>query len=339
MWKQQVAMPLMVLALLVAVTGPVWAADGVDASLVADRTELTVGEVVGLTLEVSHPAGYQVIVPQLEPVWGDFEVRSQSPVETTVHEDGTATTRQRIEVTLFSLGEFETPALALTLRDGSGQLVEETIPSVALQVVPTLAEDDNELRDIKPQAALAMAPGWPWMVGGLAAASFAAALGWWAYRRRKGESLGMVDNRPAWRVAYDTLDTVADMRLLETGRIKEHYTLVTDVLRAYLEGQFHLRVFDRTTSELRSILSQSELQMEHARRFLQLFGESDLVKFAKYAPDQAPAEQLIEEARKLVDLTRPQPESELEEFLGEGRDESKDPRAPRRLSRAQEARV
>ena len=340
MKKLPLAMPLLILVLLLASASPAWAADGVQASLVADRTELTVGDVVALTLEVTHPAGYQVIVPQLDSLWGDFEVQDQSPVETTTNEDGTATTRQRIEVTLFNVGEFETPALALTLRDGAGQVIEESVAPLALSVVPTLAEDDSELRDIKPQAGLDVAAAWPWIAGGLAMAALVAALAWWVIRRRRGESLDrMADNRPAWQVAYDTLATIAALDLPAQGRFKEHYTLVTDVLRAYLEGQFQLRVFERTTSELRPILSQSELQVEHARRFLQLFAESDLVKFAKATPDTAAAGQLIDQARQLVDLTRPQPASDLEEFLREGQAPPQDPSSARRLARTQEARA
>ena len=41
--------------------------------------QFTVGDPVQLTLAVTHPAGYQVILPQIAPAWGDFTVVSQSP--------------------------------------------------------------------------------------------------------------------------------------------------------------------------------------------------------------------------------------------------------------------
>jgi len=178
-------------------------------------------------------------------------------------------------------------------------------------VVPTLAEDDNDLRDIKPQAALTVPPVWPWIVGGTLLAAAAALAGWWAYRRRQGKPFGLApaaDNRPAWQVAFDTLDAIEAMDLLQRGRFKEHYTLVTDGLRTYLENQFGLRVFDRTTSELKPILQGSELRPEHSRRLLDLFADSDLVKFAKFVPDLKTAGRLTARARELVELTRPRPE-------------------------------
>jgi hypothetical protein len=287
----------------------------VQVTLAADREELTVGDPVQLSLEVTHPAGYQVIIPKLEQMWGEFEVLGQSQATTSANDDGTETTRQIIEATLFNLGEFETAPLPLTVTDGAGQVIEEVVPAISLAAIPTLAEDDNNLRDIKPQAGLAVPPLWPWIAGGLAAAVLAAVAGWWAYRRWQGKPFGLapVDNRPPWQVAFDELARIEGLGLLENQRFKEYYTLVTDCLRNYLEDQFDLRVFDRTTSELKPILRQSDLAPEHTRRFLDLFTESDLVKFAKFTPDRDAAWQLVGEARSLVDLTRPVPEPEAAE--------------------------
>jgi hypothetical protein len=296
----------MVLLALVAL--PAYAANGVEVTLAPDRNELTVGDPVRLALEVTHPAGYQVIIPKLEQVWGDFEVRSQSAATTTANEDGTETTGQTIEVTLFNLGDFETPPLTLTIGDAAGQIFEEIVPSTLLTVAPTLAEDDSELRDIKPQAGLNLPPTWPWIVGGLLLAAVLAVAGWWAYRRRRGEPFltPVVYNRPPWQVAYDELTRIEGLGLLDQQRFKEYYTLVTDCLRTYLEAGFSLQVFEHTTSELRVTLRQSDLTPEQARRFLDLFSESDLVKFAKFTPDVESGRRLIGEARDLVTGTRDQ---------------------------------
>jgi hypothetical protein len=313
MSKRILTLLLLFLSLLAFSAAPVLAAEGIEVTLTPDRQELAVGDPVQLTLEVTHPAGYQVILPKLEQAWGPFEVRSQSQATTTANDDGSEATRQTIEVTLFDLGEFETPELQVGISDGAGQVSEERVPPISLTVVSTLAEDDNNLRDIKPQAALTVPPLWPWIVGGVLLAALAAMAGWWAYRRRQGKPFGLapaVDNRPAWQVAFDTLAAIEGMDLLAQGRFKEHYTLVTDTLRTYLENQFGLRVFDRTTSELKPILRGSELQPEHSRRLLDLFADSDLVKFAKFVPDLKTASRLTARARELVELTRPKPELE-----------------------------
>jgi hypothetical protein len=150
----------------------------------------------------------------------------------------------------------------------------------------------------------------PALMTGLAMATVAAGSGWWLYRRWRGKNgLGaVVDNRPPYQVAYDELDRITELKLPEQGRLKAHYTLVTDCLRTYLEQQFSLHAFDRTTTELRMVLNQSPIAPDHTRRVINLFSESDLVKFAKLQPELAEARQLIDEARIVVTSTKPRPE-------------------------------
>jgi hypothetical protein len=316
--------PIFVAAVLLMVVLPASAAADVQVSLTASNEELTVGDPVQIALDVNHPAGYQVIIPQLEQTWGDLEVRSQSQATTTANEDGTETTSQTIEVTAFNLGDLSTAELPLTIRDGAGQVTEEVVPALSLAVVPTLAEDDMTLRDIKPQAALAIPATWPQILGGVLLAAALAAGGWWAFRRWQGKSpfgLGpVVDNRAPWQVAYDELTRIESLNLLDQRRFKEHYTLVTDCLRIYLEAQFDLRVSDRTTSELRPVLRKSDLSTDHVRSVLDMFMESDLVKFAKFTPDLDTARKQTGMARLWVDETRPRPE--LEELLSEAQQPS-----------------
>jgi hypothetical protein len=288
------------------------AAGGVEITFTAAKNELTVGDPVQLTLEVKHPAGYQVIIPSLGvgQNWGDFEVRSQSQAETLANPDGSETTRQTIEVTLFAPGAFQTPPLTLTIRDNEEQISEENTPPVSLTVTPVLAKDDETLLDIKPQAQLAVPPRWPWLLAGLPVAGL---LGWGSWRlwrrlvqRRSAPAL-VIDARLPYQVAFDELARIDHLKLPEQGQFKEHYTLVTDCLRRYLEQQHQVRAFDRTTTELRTSLKQSALALEHTRRLLDLFSEGDLVKFAKFIPALEQARQLTHQARQLVAETHPIP--------------------------------
>jgi hypothetical protein len=200
----------------------------------------------------------------------------------------------------------------LTISDGSGAVLEETTPAVALTVVPTLAEDDSTLKDIRPQIGMKVPSLLPWILGGWLLAAVLIGGGLWLYRRWRGESLfaSVIDNRPPYQVAFDELDRINGLRLPEKGRFKQHYTLVTDCLRAYIEMQFHVHAFDRTTTELKVSLRGSSMAPDHARRFIDLFMESDLVKFAKLTPEIETAYHLTDQARTLVDLTRPAPEPE-----------------------------
>jgi hypothetical protein len=310
MKRKNLILILVTAATFLVMAWPVQAAGNVQATLTAERSELTVGDPVQITLEVTHPADYQVIIPKLEPGWGDFEVRGQSQAETLPNADGTETTRQTLTVTLFKPGTFETPPLPLTISDGAGQVTEDSAPPVSLSVIPVLAEGDTSLNDIRPQVRLDLPASWAAIIAGLVLASVVAGGGLWLYRRWHSQRRFAIENRPADQVALDELKRIDGLQLPTKGRFKEHYTLVTDCLRTFVERQFQVHAFDRTTSELKLSLNRSTMSSEHARMFVDLFSDSDFVKFAKLIPTKEEADQATCDARELVELTRPGPELE-----------------------------
>ena len=85
-----------------------------------------------------------------------------------------------------------------------------------------------------------------------------------------------------------------------------------------------ISVYERTTSELKAVFRHSDLAPEHVREFLDLFADSDMVKFAKFTPDVETARHLVVRVRELVEVTSSQvreqakPESDLESFFADG---------------------
>ena len=73
---------------------------GILISFTSDRSELTVGDPVTLTLGVMHSEDQAVVLPGIGPEWGPFEVWSQTAAQTISNGDGTKTTFQQLQVTL-----------------------------------------------------------------------------------------------------------------------------------------------------------------------------------------------------------------------------------------------
>ena len=57
------------------------AQEPVGVDLVADNTEFTVGDVVNLTLEITHPESYQVFPDRLPKAWGSFDLTGEEEAE------------------------------------------------------------------------------------------------------------------------------------------------------------------------------------------------------------------------------------------------------------------
>lgn len=282
----------------------------IDITITPDKTELTVGDVVLLALEIRHPAGLRAVIPALPQDWGDFEVRSQSPAEMQTGLDGSLITRLVIAVTLFTPGVYTTPSFSITFQEEDGSTRTENVPVVTLTVRSVLQEGEAQLRDIKPQAHLK--PPFPWLglLSGLLLAGIAAAA-IWRLHRRQTISPDAPDETPnpylAYRVALAELARIAGLRLPEAGRFKEHYTLLGNCLRRYLEDQFSLSARGRTTLDLRRELRRSSLPPQAVQDLLEIFSECDLVKFARFQPSSGQAHRCIEQARRLVEQSMPQP--------------------------------
>jgi hypothetical protein len=307
MLKRPLQALLLITLLLLAVAPAAAQGDGpVTAVLSAPDGQHAVGDPIPLTLALTHPAAYQVILPILPDAWGDFEVVSQSPATVVANADGTATTTMLIDARLFQPGVFDTPPLEVSVTDGQGGLQQVLAAPAAVSIVSVLQEGDTALRDIKPQAALPIPAAWPWMAAGLAAVALVAVVMWQARRRRKLA----LDNRQTHEVALDGLRIVEGLRLPEQGRFKEHYTLVSDTVRIYVERRFAVPALERTTGEIRPNLARVDMAPEVSALLIAFLQESDLVKFSKWTPDVASAHQLLAHGRMIVEATKPKPPAE-----------------------------
>jgi hypothetical protein len=296
MHRKTLSFAFLVLALLVPLG--VYADAAITAQLVTPEGEITVGDSIPLILEVTHPEAAVVLWPDLPPQWGDWAVVAQSPLETEGNGDGTATSRLSIDARLFAPGDFSTPPLSLSVGDSDGQLVEVKVAPASLTVQSVLVEGDTALRDIKPQAELPFARLWPWLLAaGLGALIAGAVL---ILKRRRGQLPTVADNRPPHQKALDQLAYIEQQRLPDKGRIKRHYTLISDCLRVYVEDTTEVPVMERTTREVGTELKATDLEPQHVGRLVGLLSACDLVKFARFDPGADRAYQAVDEAREFV---------------------------------------
>lgn len=304
MTKKLAFLPIILLIAILTV-GSVAAQENVSATLVVPEGEFTVGDSVELALTVTHPAGYHVISPEIPEAWGDFIIKSQSPPLTIQNDDGSETTAILIDARLFAPGEYSTPPLTLNVTDGAGQLRELTVAPAAVNIASVLVEGDTELRDIKPQAEMPFLNLLPWVAGGLLLAALAAG-GFLLWKRHQAKlALAAIDNRLPHEVAFDELDRIGRLGLPEQGRFKEHYSLISDTVRFYIERTYHVPMLERTTGEIRISLLQTTISRANGAQLLAFLDESDVVKFSEYTPSESSAYEMIGRARGIVEATKP----------------------------------
>src|SRR5690349_6745381 len=213
----------------------VGAQENIQAGLFSELQNLTLGDVVPLTLSVTHPAGWRVIPPELAREWGDFEVVSQAASQIARNADGTETTQQQINVQVFNLGLFQTPPLTVAVVDAAGNITTHDVAPTSLTVNPTITGDDTALRDIKPQAEMTVPPISPVFIVAAVLGVLAVIVAVTLMLGRLRQPPVVVDLRSIGEKTQDELSDIQDMNLIAAGDFKGHYALLSDCIRRYIE--------------------------------------------------------------------------------------------------------
>jgi len=157
----------------------------------------------------------------------------------------------------------------------------------------------NDIRDIKGLVPVPHEWWWLWLLLALAAAVAVAA---WLWKRRKpAEHTPAVPPPTPYETAVRALQRLRE----ENPPIEQFYTWLSDIVRQYLEGRFHLRAPERTTEEFLFEASQNgALTPAHKELLAAFLQESDLVKFARHRPQATDQQRAFSAAERFVEETR-----------------------------------
>lgn len=108
--------------------------------------------------------------------------------------------------------------------------------------------------------------------------------------------------------ALNALEELRQQQLWQQGKVKEYHTLLTDILRNYLEETYHIQSTEMTTDQtldaFRSCPAYKEEAYGHLRQILQT---ADMVKFAKSEPLPYQHDLSMSQAVDFVKAIAPQP--------------------------------
>lgn len=122
------------------------------------------------------------------------------------------------------------------------------------------------------------------------------------YRKAKAAEL------PLWMLVLNDLHRLRSNIRSGSVSLDSAFVALTDIVRGYLEKRFKLRASKQTTEEFLAGINQDNGPLPAAQRpFLKEFMEAaELVKFAKFPPDENILNHALSKAETLVNETRPQ---------------------------------
>jgi hypothetical protein len=258
---------------------------------------VTVGEPLVYSVDVPLAPDERVAGPGPDADFTPWEVRDYGEERV---EDGARLTYQLVA---FETGEQKIPAIEVRVEDPDGKTRVLNTKEARAEVASVLEEGDEQPADIRGPMALREEP----LAVLLRVLAIALVVGVVAagigllWRRTRSKAVGEQEAPdPPDVAALKALRQLKDARLPEQGETKQHYTILSDVLRAYLAGRYGIRTLEETTSAIVAGLRATGDAAEYVVRFEDLLRESDLVKFAKARPAAPACYSAVEASADLV---------------------------------------
>ncbi|MCF0213380.1 MAG: cell wall anchor protein [Muribaculaceae bacterium] len=280
-----------------------------------DSAYLLMGNTTPLRIEVilaGRPEGrLDVPAKQYPP---EVEIASPGEIDTTDLGNDRYQLSQEITLQAFDSGLYVIPPVSYIIGNDTFAAKE-----LALKVVPVPVDS---LTDIHGYADV-IDPGLRWydrlpdwlvdygfwillalvVIGG----------GTWAYMRygRKVKQIltSTVEKRePPYEAAMRQLNILREEHLCESGREREFYTRLTEILRVYLEDRFGINAMEMTTPQILNALNSNEQTRTPRRYMTSILEMADFVKFAKVRPLPDDNVKSFNDAMNFVEDTKPLPE-------------------------------
>ncbi|MCI5979194.1 MAG: BatD family protein [Bacteroidales bacterium] len=158
---------------------------------------------------------------------------------------------------------------------------------------------------------------WPWVLLGLGLI----ALGVAVFILYKKNGPGLLPRKkviPPYQLAMQQLDQLKRSKLAEKGQPKEYYTVLTDILRQYLEGRFQIYAREMTSTQILQAMKENNETNAFTDAIRPMLETADFVKFAKQTPLPDENVRSFTVVHSFVKDTRPVEEEQPAKGKGKG---------------------
>lgn len=279
----------------------------VEASV--DTTDYLIGDRINYSLKITSDKNVYPLRPYFSDSlnYVDF-IRELEPIASEAAEQKIF--EYKYVLTKFDSAEVNLPAIKVDYRiEGDTTLKSVLSNPVSFNVHRVTVSQEEDIKDIKPPVRIPL--NWwiilLWVIIGL----LLSALAFFIYKKYlKKKPVEIVEKPkvitiPAHVAALSKLDKLASEQLWQKGFVKDYHSRITEIIREYFEQRFGLPALEMTTSESLENLSRrkdANVVLTVTERFL---NNADLVKFAKYQPLPSVNEEMMVQAKEIVNTTIP----------------------------------
>ncbi len=291
-------------------------AQTVTVTATTDSLEYLIGDFIHYDITVEAPENTEVFVPPFADSLKQLTFLRKEKTEETKTAKGIRRVFRYVLAGYDSL-KAEIPSVPVVLKKQGGNGYDTLLTNkVTLYVNKVKVDKKKDIRDIKN--VLTIPYDWLTLVLIILAILLLIALAYFVYKKyfRKKESATERKTvkvvLPPHKIAYKKLNELEAEKLWQNGKIKEYHSRLTEIIREYFEKRFGFNSLEMTSGETLEELRKRGVSLETLQTAERFLSNADMVKFAKFQPMPTVNEEMMKEAYKIIDLTKPNENGDAE---------------------------
>lgn len=278
-----------VLLLFTTVSSVAFAQGDAKVNARIDAQKINIGDRVRVFIEVQHnPDQGKLQWAFIPDTFNHLEVVDKGKIDTS-RNGALNVYKQKLELTGFDSGQFVIPSFSFTLIPNQGATASLLTDSFSLLVQTVAVDTTQPFKPIK--GIIAVKGSWkdylPWIIGGIAGLAVLAFLVWYFLIRKKKPAPVAPIAAPQETIQQRALRLLTELeqeQLWQSGKVKEYYVRLTEIVRGYLEVRFNTAAMELTTDELLDKSSRLPALLPFRNLLSVILRTADLAKFAKAEP-------------------------------------------------------
>lgn len=269
-----------------------------------------IGDPIMVSIDVRYKKGISASLPlQLE--LGDFSELSRDEdhqIKGAKGEIPDVEHRFELKIAAYKLGELELPPISILALNSGGELLTLKTQPLKILIKSVMANEPKpKLKKEAPPVSVFQRTWWLlYLLIGIAVVSLTILITLIIRKRieeRKKAALPPPPPIPPHIIAHKRLDELAVDQFIAEDNYKGLYLELSEIIREYVGGRYAFDALEMTSTEIRFALESLHIDDVLRKRLNRYFNECDLVKFAKYRPEDESARASYQEARSIVEDT------------------------------------
>lgn len=270
-----------------------------------DRAFLTIGDPVTYTVTIRHEPGVQILSSIQSPDASILKIKKTQDFQRK--EGKLQVSGKKFTLTSFRLGEFVLDPQTIEYRAGNNPSQKISTDKIYLTVKSVAeGEDKKDIKGIKGVIEMFLSLKGLWIAVTIIIFLMAAVI--FFYLHRKGALANLIPSKPKLppdAEALLRLNQLQDSDLLRSGKIKEYFFQLSEILKTYFELRYGIQALESTTDEILNLLKKRNVDMKLREKILQVMETADLAKFAKWKPEPPVILQTFQGAKEVIEISKP----------------------------------